>query len=152
MLKLILLKSHGVILFTVQTFGLQNKKPHSVPGLADFTWSPSQNYLAYWVRESTDIPARLGLLDVTTRTDVRSKQLFSVTDCQFYWQKNGEYMAVKVNRYKHAKKGKTPNAPVEYGGLFYNLEIFVLTSKKEVPVESVEIRGMGKYVFLELYV
>ena len=113
--------------------------------MADFTWSPSQNYLAYWVRESVDIPARLGLLDVASRTDVRSKQLFSVTDCQFYWQKNGEYLAVKVNRYKHAKRGKGPGAPMEYGGLFYNLEIFVLTSKKEVPVESVEIRGMQAF-------
>jgi translation initiation factor 3 subunit B len=88
-----------------------------------------------------EIPARLGLLDVTSRTDLRSKQLFNVTDCQFVWQKNGEYMAVKVNRYKHVKKGKGPGAPSEFAGLYYNLEIFVLTTKKEIPVESVEIRG-----------
>ncbi|OQV21963.1 Eukaryotic translation initiation factor 3 subunit B [Hypsibius exemplaris] len=135
-----LMSKDAINIYETETFGLQNKKSHSIPGLADFTWSPTQNYLAYWVKEITDIPARLGLMDVTSRTDVRSKQLFSVTDCQFYWQKNGEYMAVKVNRYKHIKRGKGPNAPVEYAGLYYNLEIFVLTTKKEVPVESVEIR------------
>lgn len=133
---------------TLQNF---NKTILKLPGVIDFTWSPSPsfNHLAYWVREIGDVPARLGLYEVlpgekTAKiNDVRNKQLFSVTNCEFNWQKNGEYMAVKVHRYKHSKKTKKdgPANAVDFTGMFYNLEIFTVTSRKEVPVESIEIRG-----------
>jgi translation initiation factor 3 subunit B len=32
------------------------------------------------------------------------KNLFSVADCKMHWQKSGDYLCVKVDRYAKAKK------------------------------------------------
>ncbi|XP_055357345.1 eukaryotic translation initiation factor 3 subunit B-like [Paramacrobiotus metropolitanus] len=135
-------KNECINIYNTKTF---SRVVREIPGVADFSWSPAHNYLAYWVRESDnkDVPARVVLLYVPPDKDkpmeeIRSKQLFSVKDCEFYWQKNGDYMAVKVQRYKHIKK-KGENK-FDYGGIFHNLEIFTLIKRKEVPVESIEIR------------
>lgn len=119
---------------------ISNKTFHEIKEVADFSWSPSQSHLAFWVREQGEnVPARLSMVGFPDKNDLRTKQLFHVLDCQFVWQKGGEYMAVKVNRYKSAKKKK--HGGVDYTGHYFNLEIFNLTNaKKEVPVESIEIK------------
>jgi len=47
-----------------QSFGLLDKKSFKIPGIKDFSWSPTDNVLAYWVPENKDVPARVTLLEI----------------------------------------------------------------------------------------
>jgi len=41
-----------------------DKKSITVNGIRDFSWSPRDNVLAYWVAEDKDVPARVVLLEI----------------------------------------------------------------------------------------
>ncbi|CAE6338000.1 unnamed protein product [Rhizoctonia solani] len=45
-----------------------------------------ENMLAYWVPEVANQPARVTLLAIPSRTQLRTKNLFSVSECKLYWQ------------------------------------------------------------------
>lgn len=71
----------------------------SVLGLRrDFSWSPGGNIIAFWVPEDKDIPARVTLMQLPSRQEIRVRNLFNVVDCKLHWQKNGDYLCVKVDR------------------------------------------------------
>lgn len=120
-------------------FGLLDKKPMKITGIRGFSWSPSDNVIAYWVGTDDNNlrPSRVVLLDMPSKNELRSKQLFNVADCKMYWHKQGDFLCVQVHRYTKAKKEK--NDEVKYSGLYYNYEIFHLREKL-VPVDSLEIR------------
>lgn len=48
--------------------------------------------------EDKDIPARVTLMQLPTRQEIRVRNLFNVVDCKLHWQKNGDYLCVKVDR------------------------------------------------------
>ncbi len=93
--------------FETPSFGLLDKKSIKVSGIRDFAWSPTDNTIAYWVAEEKDTPARVTLLELPSRNEVRVKNLFSVAECKMYWQKSGDYLCVKVDRYSKLRKDKT---------------------------------------------
>lgn len=64
----------------------------------DFSWSPGDNIIAFWVPEDKDIPARVTLMQLPSRNEIRVRNLFNVVDCKLHWQKNGDYLCVKVDR------------------------------------------------------
>jgi len=115
-------------------FGLLNKKSIKVEGLKGFSWSPKDSILAYWVAEDKDVPARVVLLEIPSRKELRVKNLFNVADCKMHWQKSGDYLCVMVNRYK---KILTDNER-KYAGLYYNFEVFHM-QEKQIPVDTVKI-------------
>jgi translation initiation factor 3 subunit B len=41
-------------------------------------------------------PARIVLIEVPSRKEIRQKNLFSVADIAMYWHPDGSYLAVKV--------------------------------------------------------
>ena len=45
-----------------QSFGLLDKKSIKVNGIKDFSWSPTDNILAYWIAEDKDVPAKVTLV------------------------------------------------------------------------------------------
>lgn len=120
-------------------FGLLDKKPMKINGLRGFTWSPSDNIIAYWIGTDDNNlrPSRVVLMEMPSKNEIRSKQLFNVADCKMYWHKQGDFLCVQVHRYTKAKKEK--NDEMKYSGLYYNYEIFHLREKL-VPVDSLEIR------------
>ena len=69
-----------------------------LPSCRDFSWSPGDNVIAYWVPEDKDIPARVTLSQMPTREEIRVRNLFNVVDCKLHWQRNGDYLCVKVDR------------------------------------------------------
>lgn len=77
----------------------------------DFEWSPDASILSYWVPEVDACPARVCLIEIPSRNELRVRNLFNVADCKLHWQKSGEHLCVKVDRY--AKK-KTENNEVKY--------------------------------------
>ncbi len=80
----------------------------------DFSWSPGDNIIAFWVPEDKDIPARVTLMQMPSRQEIRVRNLFNVVDCKLHWQRNGDYLCVKVDRtpkgtqvHKCRQKGET---------------------------------------------
>jgi translation initiation factor 3 subunit B len=122
--------------YETPSFGLLDKKSFRLPGIKDFSWSPSGNIISYWVAEDREIPARVTLVAIPSRAELRVKNLFNVADCKMHWQKSGDYLCVKVDRYAKAKKDKDET---KYSGLFYNFEVFHM-KEKQIPVDSVEIK------------
>eukprot|EP00122_Pirum_gemmata_P016873 Pgem_evm1s15786 len=62
------------------------KKTLEIPGLKDFSWSPSDNTLAYWMPEHGHSPARVVLVDIPSKQEVRAKNLFNVDHAVLHWQ------------------------------------------------------------------
>ncbi|KAH9081789.1 translation initiation factor eIF-3b [Lactarius deliciosus] len=89
---------------------------------------PTENMLAYWMPEVANQPARVTLLDFPGRTVLRQKNLFNVSECKLYWQNQGDFLCVRVDRHTKTKKS-----------IFCNLEIFRVR-EKDFPVEVVELK------------
>ncbi|KAK4874864.1 hypothetical protein RN001_014224 [Aquatica leii] len=121
-------------IYETPSFGLLEKKSLKISGIRDFSWSPTDNVIAYWVAEDKDVPARVTLLEIPNRNEIRNKNLFNVADCKIHWQKSGDYLCVKVDRYSKVRKEKNET---KYSGMYFNFEIFHMR-EKEVPVDSVE--------------
>ena len=66
------------------TFVLLEKKSIKIPGLMDFSWSPKQNIIAYWVPEDKDTPARVCIMHLPSKKEIRVKNLFNVQDVSFF--------------------------------------------------------------------
>jgi len=98
------------------------------PGATSASFSPSLPIISFWIPEIDQNPARVVLVEVPTRKEIRSKILFNVANCRFFWHPSGEYLCVQVDR--HSKSKKT---------VFTNFEIFRIT-KKDVPVEVLEFK------------
>ncbi|KAF9478508.1 translation initiation factor eIF-3b [Pholiota conissans] len=126
---------------------LQGKKSLKIDGVVDFEWCPlgdkdkeeasastkstkkiRENMLVYWTPEVLNQPARVTLLSFPSRTILRQKNLFNVTECKLYWQNQGDFLCVKVDRHTKTKKS-----------IFCNLEIFRMR-EKDFPVEVVELK------------
>jgi len=123
-------------IYETPSFGLLDRKSIKVNGMRDFSWSPTENILAYWVAEDKDVPARVTLVEIPSRNEVRVKNLFNVADCKMHWQKTGDYLCVKVDRYSKLRKEKEET---KYAGLYCNFEVFHMR-EKQIPVDSVEIK------------
>ena len=121
-------------IYETPSFGLLEKKSIKISGIRDFNWSPTDNVIAYWVAEDKDVPARVTLLEIPNRNEIRNKNLFNVADCKIHWQKSGDFLCVKVDRYSKVRKEKNET---KYSGMYFNFEIFHMR-EKEVPVDSVE--------------
>lgn len=53
-----------------QSFGLLDKKSLKVMGIKDFSWSPTDNIMAYWIAEDKDVPAKVSLISIPSREEV----------------------------------------------------------------------------------
>ncbi|CAB4054131.1 EIF3B [Lepeophtheirus salmonis] len=128
--------SEGVLsVYETPSCGLLDKKSIKVPGMMKFSWSPTDNILGYWVAEDKDVPARVTLIEIPSRKEIRVKNLFNVANCQMHWQKSGDYLCVMVDRYSKLRKEKGH----KYAGIYYNFEIFHMR-EKQIPVDGIEIK------------
>ncbi|KAJ6604757.1 eukaryotic translation initiation factor eIF2A-domain-containing protein [Mycena vulgaris] len=133
---------------------LHGKKSLKIEGVVDFEWCPQgdrdredaekdalvtgagaktvkkarENMLVYWTPEVVNQPARVTLLGFPSRAILRQKNLFNVTECKLYWQNQGDFLCVKVDRHTKTKKS-----------IFCNLEIFRVR-EKDYPVEVLELK------------
>ena len=121
----------GVSVFESATGKLADKKPIKTKGVVAFEWSKSEPIFAYWAPEAdTDNPARVALVDAVSRTEVRSKNLFSVREVKLHWQNNGDFLCAQVLR--HSRTGRTT---------FTNLEIIRMRDPN-YPIETLEMKDM----------
>ncbi|KAI0068380.1 translation initiation factor eIF-3b [Artomyces pyxidatus] len=134
-----------ISVYELPSMGLQGKKSIKIEGVVDFEWSPhgdkeredeksgrskkpAENLLAYWTPEVANQPARVTLLNFPGRDILRQKNLFNVSECKLYWQNQGDFLCVRVDRHTKTKKS-----------IFCNLEIFRVR-EKDYPVEVVELK------------
>jgi len=129
--------SEQLSIYETPSFGLLEKKSIKIKGLRDFAWSPTDSIISYWTSEERDTPARVTLIEIPSRNTLCVKNLFTVADCKMHWQKSGEYLCVKVDRYK--KKNEEKDAPVKYAGIYHNFNVFRI-KEKEIPVDTVEVK------------
>ncbi|XP_010568891.1 PREDICTED: eukaryotic translation initiation factor 3 subunit B [Haliaeetus leucocephalus] len=120
--------SDTLSIYETPSMGLLDKKSLKITGIRDFSWSPGGNIIAFWVPEDKDIPARVTLMQLPSRQEIRVRNLFNVVDCKLHWQKNGDYLCVKVDR-----------TPKGTQGVVTNFEIFRMR-EKQVPVDVVEMK------------
>ncbi|OXB67578.1 hypothetical protein ASZ78_004696 [Callipepla squamata] len=120
--------SDTLSIYETPSMGLLDKKSLKITGIRDFSWSPGGNIIAFWVPEDKDIPARVTLMQLPARQEIRVRNLFNVVDCKLHWQKNGDYLCVKVDR-----------TPKGTQGVVTNFEIFRMR-EKQVPVDVVEMK------------
>lgn len=125
----------------------------------DFSWSPGDNIITFWVPEDKDIPARVTLMQLPSRQEIRVRNLFNVVDCKLHWQRNGDYLCVKVDRTPKGtqvqqRKGGTTGLGFKikwnqeilnvifesFQGVVTNFEIFRMR-EKQVPVDVFEMKG-----------
>ncbi|CAF3911354.1 unnamed protein product [Rotaria sordida] len=112
----------------------KKKKTFKISSLADFQWSPMDNRLAYWTVEDGHVPACLVLAKIKDMKleEIRSKTLFNVIDCKLNWQKHGDYLVVKVDRYtKKSEEKKIRNILI--------LKYFI-SVKKNVLLDIFEVK------------
>eukprot|EP01089_Gocevia_fonbrunei_P016729 TRINITY_DN5256_c0_g1_i1.p1 TRINITY_DN5256_c0_g1~~TRINITY_DN5256_c0_g1_i1.p1 ORF type:complete len:674 (+),score=165.09 TRINITY_DN5256_c0_g1_i1:136-2157(+) len=103
-------------------------KPLPYTNIKEFSWSPSDNYIACWTPESGNTPARILLIEMPSMKILRSHNIFQVTDCKLRWQNRGDYLCAAVDRHTKSKKNQ-----------FTNFELYRLR-EKNVPVDLIEIK------------
>ncbi|DBA01398.1 TPA: hypothetical protein N0F65_007295 [Lagenidium giganteum] len=118
----------AISIYELPAMKLLDKKSVRADGVYDFFWSPTDPIIAYWAPERDNVPARVSLIELPSRREVRQKNLFNVSDCKLTWHPNGTFLCVKVTR--HSKSKKT---------LFTNLELFRVREPL-VPVEMLEMK------------
>ncbi|KAM5561847.1 eukaryotic translation initiation factor 3 subunit B [Rosa sericea] len=121
----------AISVYETETFSLVDKKSIKVENVMDFSWSPTDSILALFVPElgGGNQPARVSLIQIPSKEELRQKNLFSVSDCKMYWQSNGEYLAVKVDRYTKTKKST-----------YTGFELFRI-KERDIPIEVLELEN-----------
>ena len=117
----------AISVYETPGMGLLDKKSLKVANVEAFEWSPSDHIISYWTPEAGDIPARMTLVKFPTREIVRTKNLFNVTECKLFWQSQGEFLLVRVDRMKSKKVSAT------------NFELFRV-KEKDIPVDVLETK------------
>ncbi|KAJ3697547.1 hypothetical protein LUZ61_001252 [Rhynchospora tenuis] len=120
---------NAIYVYETETFILVDKKSYKVDNVVDFSWSPTDSILALFVPElgGGNQPARVSLVQMPGKVELRQKNLFSVSDCKMYWQSNGEYLAVKVDWYTKTKKST-----------YTGFELFRI-KERDIPIEVLEL-------------
>ncbi|KAL0003545.1 hypothetical protein SO802_017326 [Lithocarpus litseifolius] len=118
-----------ISVYETETFSLIDKKSLKVENVVDFSWSPTDPIFALFVPELGDHPARVSLMQIPSKDELRQKNLFSVSECKMYWQSNGDYLAVKVDRYTKTKKSTCQG-----------FELFRIR-ERDIPIEVFELEN-----------
>ena len=64
----------------LKSFGLLDKRSLVFKGINDYQWSPTDHFVAYWVPEQGANPAKVALIQLPSRMEIRSKNLFQVSE------------------------------------------------------------------------
>jgi len=128
--------NESISVYDSASFGLLDNKSIRHTGVQDCAWSPTDNYMAYYIKENNDVPAKVSIMSLPDKKDIGSKNLFNVAKCEIFWQASGDYLCFKMARYAKLKREKND---VKYSGIYYSLEIFHMR-EKGIPVDSIEIK------------
>ncbi|KAI5655853.1 hypothetical protein M9H77_33040 [Catharanthus roseus] len=99
--------------------------PMKIMDVQDFSWSPSDPIIAVFIPglHGKDDPARVILIHVQSRRELRKKELFNISSCRMHWHADGDYLAIQVDHQKKTGKGN-----------HYAFLIFCI-KERDIPVE-----------------
>mmetsp|Transcript_40368 Transcript_40368/g.89637 ORF Transcript_40368/g.89637 Transcript_40368/m.89637 type:complete len:721 (+) Transcript_40368:71-2233(+) len=117
----------AISVYQAPEMGLLDKKSVKMDNVQDFEWSPSEPILAAYTVEQGSQPARIVLVKIPERTEIRQKQLYSVSEIKLFWHPQGNYLGVKVDRYTKTKKNT-----------YTSFELFSIRDK-DIPLEVMEL-------------
>jgi len=101
--------------------------------LEKFSWSPGDNILSIWIPELKDSPGRLLLVEIPSRKEIASKNVYNVVEASMFWQSKGDYVALRTTLMRRTgKKGKKE---------YTQIEIFRIR-EKNIPVDTVQIEDL----------
>ncbi|KAI3898181.1 hypothetical protein MKW92_016179 [Papaver armeniacum] len=117
-----------ISVYETQNFTLIDKKSLRVENVLDFSWSPADPIIALFVPEldGGNQPAKVSLVQIPGKEELRQKNLYGVIDCKMYWQGNGEYLDVN-----YTKTRKSTCA---------SFEIFRI-KERDIPIEVLELEN-----------
>lgn len=120
----------GLSVFETPSMGMLDKKSFRAPtgNIVDFAWSPVANILAYSTPEEGDAPARVSILEIPSRRELRQKALYSVSGITLIWHPQGTFLCCGVERVTKSKKGR-----------FTNFELFRVKAR-DIPIEVLEYK------------
>ncbi|XP_050271902.1 eukaryotic translation initiation factor 3 subunit B-like [Quercus robur] len=116
---------NAIYIYETNTFGLIDNETLKAENVMDFCWSPTDPVIALFVPTDADEmqPARVSLIHVPNKEELKKKNLNGVRDCKMFWQSNGEYLAVLFNQFNGTRSTtyqrfvifgiKDPGIPVE---------------------------------------
>ena len=128
------MKKGAVSVYAAPEMGLLDKKSLKLDGVHAFDWSPAEPVLCAYQEEQGNLPARVVLISLPSREEIRAKNLFSVADVRMAWHPQGDYMAVRVEKWTKTKKSTTTN-----------LEVFSLR-QRNVPVDMLELPNKAEKI------
>ncbi|EPR58434.1 putative eukaryotic translation initiation factor [Toxoplasma gondii TgCatPRC2] len=102
--------------------------------LEKFEWSPTENIISVWIKGSEDAPGRLLLVEIPSRRELSSKNVYNVKGASMHWQSKGDFLCLRTVAFKKTgKKGKKE---------FTQLEIFRMR-EKDIPVDNVQLNDVA---------
>ncbi|KAF3948983.1 hypothetical protein CMV_025082 [Castanea mollissima] len=119
------IEKNAIYIYETKTFGLIDNEPLKAENVMDFCWSPTDPVIALFVPTDADEmqPARVSLIHVPNKEELKKKNLNGVRPCKMFWQSNGEYLAVLFNQFNGTRSTtyqrfvifgiKDPGIPVE---------------------------------------
>lgn len=119
---------NAISVYETPEMGLLDKRSIKLDHVNHFVWSPTDNILAYWTPEVKDSPARVAVVEIPSKNEIRKKALFSVSSIVLHWQQEGKFLCCKVDRLTKSKKGQ-----------YSNFELFRVKAK-EIPMEVLEFK------------
>mmetsp|Transcript_9231 Transcript_9231/g.40335 ORF Transcript_9231/g.40335 Transcript_9231/m.40335 type:complete len:523 (-) Transcript_9231:2109-3677(-) len=126
------LSENVISVYTTPSMGLLGKKKIAIPGVQAFEWSPTDPIIAYWTPEMGDSPARVCLLEIPSRVELRQKGLYSVSNVQLKWKEDGNFLSCRVIRFGKNRKHQ-----------YTNFEIFHMRDKN-YPIDILEFKEKEK--------
>ncbi|KAL4518998.1 hypothetical protein Ndes2526A_g00106 [Nannochloris sp. 'desiccata'] len=121
------MKQGAISVYSAPDMGLLDKKSIKAEGVHAFEWSPSDAVLCAYQEEKGNLPARVVLVQIPNKEELRAKNLFSVADVRMAWHPQGDYLAIRVEKWTKTRKSTTTN-----------LEIFSMR-QRNVPVDMLEL-------------
>jgi len=94
----------AIMVYETPSMMLHQKKPIKIGMVQNFEWSPTDNYISYWIPEVEDKPASVNVMSMSDRTVAKSANIFMVKECKMSWQKSGDHLCVSVERWTKSKK------------------------------------------------
>lgn len=81
-----------ISVYEAPSMELLDRKSIRAEGLRGFEWAPKgpDNVLAYWAPERGQQPARVVMVELPSKRDVRRKPIFHVEHCELFWQDSGD--------------------------------------------------------------
>jgi len=110
-------------------------KPRSIEidRLDQFKFCPSAKHTCFaaYIPEQDPVPARVAIIEVPSRRELHSRQVFQVSQCSMQWNPSGDYLGVKFVRQTRTKKFSSTV-----------LEVFNMKTKRKgtLAVDSMELK------------